>query len=422
MRTKNHENRKLKKVIYQLLILIISSTLIGSTIVISLPTYSLSVYTDEFYYYPGESVKISGKLTHNGSGVGGAAVCIKIENPDGNQVFSICISTSSSGKFSTTYSSGSKQGSYHISAEATQSGAKSGSGFRVVSTNVDAFTNGPYYGAANLPVNFSGEAEGGKPPYTWLWDFGNDRFSNEEDPLYSYQNPGNYTVTLLAEDDGIYSGEDTTYALIAEEFIVTAIGPTMAGYNDPIDFIGSASGGFSPYTWHWDFGDGNSSTEQNTIHIYPELGVYLVTLIVTDDKGVTSTDTIDLEIVSNRAPNKPTIAGPQTGNAKEEYEYTFSTEDPDGDDVYYWILWYDGCPGVLWEGPYSSSEEITRTYGWENEGNFTLRVKVKDIHDMESSWETLEITMPKTKERTSLLFRFLENHPIIQEILKNIFN
>ena len=314
------KNKKIKKFTYKISILIIFIALIFPTIVYSKPTYSLSIYTDEFYYYPGETVKISGKLTHNGSGVSGAGVCINIENPDGNQVFNICLATSSSGKFSTTYTPGSKQGSYHISAEASQYDVTSGCSFRVVSTNVDVYSNGPYYGSAKKPVNFSCDAEGGKPPYSWLWSFGTGGTSNEQDPSYTYQNPGNYSITLEAEDDGIYGDSDETYALIAEEFIVIATGPTIAGYNTPIEFLGLASGGFPSYTWFWDFGDGNASSEQNTIHTYPELGEYLVILTVTDEKGITSTDTIDLEIVSNRAPYKPTISGPQTGNAKQEYD------------------------------------------------------------------------------------------------------
>lgn len=37
--------------------------------------------------------------------------------------------------------------------------------------------------------------------------------------------------------------------------------------------------------WLWDFGDGNTSTEKNPVHIYEEGGYYLATLTATDDQG-----------------------------------------------------------------------------------------------------------------------------------------
>lgn len=37
--------------------------------------------------------------------------------------------------------------------------------------------------------------------------------------------------------------------------------------------------------WNWDFGDGNTSTEQNPTHIYPEPGNYIVNLTVSNSNG-----------------------------------------------------------------------------------------------------------------------------------------
>ena len=43
-------------------------------------------------------------------------------------------------------------------------------------------------------------------------------------------------------------------------------------------------------SWLWDFGDGNTSTEQNPVHIYASAGNYNVILTVTDDDGDTDDD------------------------------------------------------------------------------------------------------------------------------------
>jgi PKD repeat protein len=52
------------------------------------------------------------------------------------------------------------------------------------------------------------------------------------------------------------------------------------------------SGG--PFTFGWDFGDGNKSTEQNPTHTYDKVGEYTATLTVTNQKGNKGTDEIDI--------------------------------------------------------------------------------------------------------------------------------
>ena len=39
------------------------------------------------------------------------------------------------------------------------------------------------------------------------------------------------------------------------------------------------------------------------------------------------------------APEAPTITGELKGRIRVEYEYTFNSNDPNGDDVYYYIEW-----------------------------------------------------------------------------------
>jgi hypothetical protein len=53
-------------------------------------------------------------------------------------------------------------------------------------------------------------------------------------------------------------------------------------------FQPNVSGGFSPYTFTWDFGDGKTSTEENPSHVYNKAGIYTVKLNIKDDKQNTS--------------------------------------------------------------------------------------------------------------------------------------
>jgi len=52
-----------------------------------------------------------------------------------------------------------------------------------------------------------------------------------------------------------------------------------------IRFDPRIGGGISPYSYEWDFGDGNTSTDVAPIHAYKSEGSYTVTLKVTDDRG-----------------------------------------------------------------------------------------------------------------------------------------
>ncbi len=68
------------------------------------------------------------------------------------------------------------------------------------------------------------------------------------------------------------------------------VAPTAAFSADPltgewplkVQFT-DASTGTGPFTYKWDFGDGQTSTEQNPSHTYATVGTYAVTLKVTSD-------------------------------------------------------------------------------------------------------------------------------------------
>jgi len=122
---------------------------------------------------------------------------------------------------------------------------------------------------------------------------------------------------------------------------------------------------------------------------------------------------------SNDPPNTPTIDGPEEGKAGEEQEYIINTTDPDGDDVFYLIDWGNNSE-ESWDGPHGSGEEITLTHTWDEEGTYTVTVKAKDIHGFESGYVSLEVTMPKNKAINFPFLRFLENHPRLFPLLRQI--
>lgn len=77
---------------------------------------------------------------------------------------------------------------------------------------------------------------------------------------------------------------------------------TTGGGDAPatLQFFADASGGTEPYSFHWNFGDGQQYDIQNTVisswslfHTYQNPGNYTATLSVTDSVGQTASDSIE---------------------------------------------------------------------------------------------------------------------------------
>ena len=73
-----------------------------------------------------------------------------------------------------------------------------------------------YYGLVDEPIQFSGDASGEHPPFSYYWDFGDDSTSSEQNPTHSYSAPGEYTITLTVTDDNDDSFFDFSKVFIQE--------------------------------------------------------------------------------------------------------------------------------------------------------------------------------------------------------------
>jgi hypothetical protein len=59
---------------------------------------------------------------------------------------------------------------------------------------------------------------------------------------------------------------------------------------ETLRFNSDVGGGIRPYSYEWDFGDGNTSNDNNPRHEYKSTGSYTVTLTVTGDRGNQDTE------------------------------------------------------------------------------------------------------------------------------------
>jgi outer membrane protein assembly factor BamB len=223
----------------------------------------------------------------------------------------------------------------------------------------------------------------------------------------------------IAEDGTVYIGSiydmgtGYLFAFGNPDLQAIADGPYYGLINEPVQFSGSATGGAPPYYYNWDFGDGETSDEQNPTHIYTEVGEYDVVLNVLDDEGNISDDTTFTWIQeTNLPPTIPDINGPISGKKGQTLNYDFISEEPDGTDmVWYYIKWGDGT-NTGWIGPFDSGGKVIKSHQWSNEGTYVIRAKAKDVYDDESNWATLAVNIPRTRA----WLRFFEMFPILHRM------
>jgi phage baseplate assembly protein gpV len=105
-------------------------------------------------------------------------------------------------------------------------------------------------------------------------------------------------VDLFANGASPVYYDDISLLPPGEELVCDAGGPYTGEINQDIAFTGFASGGTTPYTWAWDFGDGATAAVQNPTHAYTTAGTYTATLTVTDAASNTATDTATVTVLA----------------------------------------------------------------------------------------------------------------------------
>ena len=226
-------------------------------------------------------------------------------------------------------------------------------------------------------------------------------FDDATDLLY-FANTSNGTLSSISFSDGAVSGSPTVLSgpeIDDMDWTTRAlfIGPgdppvpnesPIADFSSECDrlectFDASTSndpdGIISQYDWN--FGDGETSTDESPTHTFPGAGSYEVVLTVTDNDGATASVTKTVEVIANEAPEA--VIGVPDCELKTCSFSGSESSDPD-DSVVAWS-WNFGDGSAVETG-----EDVTHTY--PAAGIYTVELTVTDeFGDTDTATRDVEI-------------------------------
>jgi gliding motility-associated-like protein len=174
------------------------------------------------------------------------------------------------------------------------------------------------------PVAFTNKSIGSS---TYLWLFGDGTSSSQINPTHSYLTPGLYSVTLITTHTASgctdtlvktsYMNVDTP---IADFFVTSDFSPCPPF---PVQFYNSSNR--TDIKWLWYFGDGDTSTVKDPLHVYIYPGDYDVTLIAFDSSGCVDT-TKKIAYIRVRGPMGQFNASQDSGCVPVAITITGSTQ------------------------------------------------------------------------------------------------
>jgi gliding motility-associated-like protein len=199
------------------------------------------------------------------------------------------------------------------------------------------FTGDSSIGCPPKAVSFTGIVSSNSPgTSSYLWDFGDGITSSSATPTHIYTATGSFTVTLIATNSAgcVKSFTKANYIpIIAKPTSNFTCNNTYVCYApDTVTFSNTTANGT---TYRWDFGDGQTSTQVNPVHIYHAKGTYSVRLIAGNTSGCEDT-LIKAGLIKIGILDADFTMSSSTVCAKRTITFTNTTNIPGA--TWYWLF------------------------------------------------------------------------------------
>lgn len=273
-------------------------------------------------------------------------------------------------------------------------------------------------------ISFTAEITSGVEPYTISWDLNDDGSYNDaagETVEKSWSSTGIHAVKVkVVDNESNEAFDEKTVEIMTgnKRPIIPTIsgGPSdegKTGESYEFSFISTDPDGDKiKYIINWDDGTENESSlldsgSSYTInHSWTETGVKNITFYAVDESNSESRRNYSEIAVSssnsnneeNNQPDKPIISGDlkdgDIGETGKDYEFSFSSTDPEGEQIKYTVEWSgDTKTSDLMD----SGSSYTVTLNWEDYGSKTITVYTTDESGVESERNSISVTIGPSK-------------------------
>ncbi|MBN2614788.1 MAG: PKD domain-containing protein [Bacteroidales bacterium] len=145
----------------------------------------------------------------------------------------------------------------------------------------------------NQPISFTdlSKTDGGSALAAWNWNFGDPHSGilntdTLQNPMHVMTDTGSYQVQMIV------TNTDACSDTLMKTVVVNPLPPVSFTVQKDSMCLGDQAYfygvGSNITSWHWDFGNGDTSLYQNPVYKYPHPGTYVVTLTVKDLQGCTN--------------------------------------------------------------------------------------------------------------------------------------
>jgi len=215
----------------------------------------------------------------------------------------------------------------------------------------------------------------------WRWNFGvpgtKKDTSNLQDPSYTYDSLGTYTVRMIVQDlNGCMDTIDSTFTVNITPLSAFNITEYVDGMNGKLRMENLSTGANA---FEWNFGNGKYSDEENPVISYTEDGTYIIELISLNEFGCSDTTFFQYELlfkglyVPNAfAPGNTNLAVrlfiPVGINLKKYHVQVFNSSGH--------VMWEStkldpqGRPVEGWDGTFNGNLSPQGNYMWKINATF----------------------------------------------------
>lgn len=301
-------------------------------------------------------------------------------------------------------------GTYMVTFVATDSvgqAANQSTTVTVAATPSVSGTATPSTSEVGVAVSFSATASGGITPFTYAWVFGDGSQGTGATPSHTYSASGTFDATVWANDSIGESAQSTVAVTVSPALHATVTAsPASTDVGVVVSFDASISGGVSPVTYAWAFGDGGHGTGVSASHAYTTPGSYTVTVWANDSLSVSSVAHAAVTIVADPSVSAFTVAPTSVSSGNP---VSFNATVSGGTAPFSWA--YTGLPSGC--GTTNQSSLSCRP---SSTGTYSVEVTVTDAFGKTAN-ATVSLTVTSSSGATFLGLPQTEGYLLLAAIL-----